>query len=179
LVAAGLAVATFFGFVVYVSMSDEPVTAYNASSFDVVCEGDWVENAADYGEPYNIIAFYYGLGFSGTDWWSVGPDKWTDSGEFTQINAVACLTRKEGSEVKSRTCEDNDAGARIQVDYYSVDYDVELRAAKTGKVVRSLGVVSGTARSCPVLATYDRRSKKIFARPDEDAVARMLAKFGG
>lgn len=177
--AIGIMFVAVVGFGVYVATTDGPITAYNANDFDAVCEGDWIKNAADFGEPYHIVAFFYGLGYNRTDWWSVGSGSSAASDDFPQINGVACLTRKEATAVKTATCQDLDAGAHIDIDYLSVDYDVELRAAKTGKVVRNLGVVKGTARTCPAMTSYDRRTKKIYARPDEKAVTALLEKFTG
>ncbi|MBU8814998.1 hypothetical protein MI170_20890 [Mycolicibacterium goodii] len=182
LAAVGMLFVTAVGFVFYAATTNGPVTATSYVSFRHVCEGDWVKNAADYGEPYQVVAFYYGLGYNGDEWMSVGSGKWTGADPtqgFTQINAVACLTRKEGTAIKTATCEDEDAGARIEIDYLSVDYDSELREAKTGKVVRNLGVVKGIADRCPGFGYYKRGSKKIYARPDEKAVTRMLEKFAG
>ena len=154
-------------------------TAYSASSFSAVCENDRISTAPEYGKPYNIAAFYEGLGIMDETWLPVPSDKWAGSDEFSEINAVACLERTKGSEAKSTSCDYDDDGNSITVDYYSAEYGIELREAKTGKVIRDLGTVSGTAGSCPFIASYDRRSQKMYAAPDGDAVAAKLAEFDG
>lgn len=154
-------------------------TAYSASSFSAVCENDWIGSAAEYGKPYNIAAFYKGLGIVDETWLPVASNKWATSDEFSKINVVACLERKKGSEAKSMSCVDDDDGNHVTVDYYSVDYEVTFREAKTGKVIGNAGTVTGTADRCPFLASYDRRSRKMYARPDDEAVAAKVAGFAG
>ncbi|WP_454790919.1 hypothetical protein [Mycolicibacterium lutetiense] len=154
-------------------------TAYSASSFSDVCENDWISTAPEYGKPYNIAAFYKGLGIMDETWLPVPSNQWATSDQFSKINVVACLERQKGSEAKSTSCVDDDDGNHITVDYYSAEYRIELREAKTGKVIRDLGTVSGTADSCPFIASYDRRARKMYASPDGDAVAAKLAEFTG
>lgn len=154
-------------------------TAYSASSFSDVCENDWISTAPEYGKPYNVAAFYKGLGMMGETWLSVPSNEWATSNEYSKINVVACLDRKTGTEAKSIPCVFDDDGSRITVDYYSAEYTIELREAKTGKVIQDLGTVSGTADSCPFIASFERRSKKMFAAPDGDAVQAKLDAFAG
>ncbi|WP_081284326.1 MULTISPECIES: hypothetical protein [Mycolicibacterium] len=153
--------------------------ADSPSAFAQVCDKDWISTAPEYGKPYNIAAFYKGLGFMGETWLPVPSNEWATSNNFSKINVVACLDRKTGSEAKSIPCVFDDDGSRITVDYYSAEYTIELREAKTGKVIKDLGTVSGTADSCPFIASYERRSKKMYAAPDGDAVAAKLAEFAG
>lgn len=168
------------GYEIYkVGAEGQDRTAQSASDFSTVCENDRITNAADYGKPYNVAAFFTGLGIVDETWLPVASDKWTTSDDYTQINVVACLDRKKGSEVKATSCVDDDDGNRVTVDYYSVEYEVTFREAKTGKVIKSGETVTGTADSCPFLASYDRRSRKMYARPDDDAVQAALAGFAG
>ena len=62
--------------------------------------------------------------------------------DFQSANVVACLSHKPGTEVKSLTCNfETDAGEHVTVDYYSVQCDIELREARTGKHIEQLGAV--------------------------------------
>ena len=153
--------------------------ARSASDFSDACDNDRITNAADYGKPYNVVAFFKGLGITEDVWLSVADDKGTASDEFSEINVVACLERQRGSEVKVTSCVDDGDGKRTTVDYYSVEYEVTFREAKTGTVIKSGEAVPGTAESCPILGSYDRRSRKMYARPDEDAVRASLDTFAG
>ncbi|MUL83662.1 MULTISPECIES: hypothetical protein [unclassified Mycolicibacterium] len=151
--------------------------AQSASDFSQVCDNDRITNAAEYGKPYNAVAYFKGLGIVNEIWLSASDSALSD--EFSKINVVACLDRKRGSEVKSIQCVDDDDGNNIKVDYYSVEYEITFREAKTGKVIRSGETVTGTAERCPFIATYDRKSRKMYARPDDDAVAAKLDEFAG
>lgn len=178
-VIAVLAVA-FMAYGVFSVASEGKVrTAHSASDFSTVCEGDSLSNAADYREPYNIAAFYEGLGIVDTAWLPVEDNEWARSDDYSAINVVACLERKLGSDVKSTTCEGDDGGDTVTIDYYSVEYEIEFREAKTGKVIKSGDTVSGTAGDCPFLASYDKNSRKMYATPDADAVAATLRDFAG
>ncbi|CRZ13606.1 hypothetical protein BN2156_00443 [Mycolicibacterium neworleansense] len=176
----GLSLVGFMGYAIYqVSGEGQDRTAHSASDFSGVCDNDRITNAADYGKPYNVVAFFKGLGIVDEIWLPVASDKWTTSDEYSEINVVACLDRKKGSEVKVTSCVDDDDGDHVKVDYYSVEYEVTFREAKTGKVIKSGGTVTGTADSCPYVATYDRRSRKMYARPDDDAVRAAVDAFAG
>lgn len=170
----------FMGYmVVKVSGEGQDRVAQSASDFSQVCDNDHISNAAEYGKPYNIAAFYRGLGFMGETWLSVPSNEWATSAEYSKINAVACLDRTTGTEAKSIPCVFDDDGSRITVDYYSAEYTIELREAKTGKVIQDLGTVAGSADKCPFIASYERRSKKMYAPPDGDAVQAKLDAFAG
>lgn len=151
--------------------------AKSASDFSRVCDNDRISNAAEYGKPYHAVAYFKGLGIVDEIWLSASDSAMSD--EFSEINVVACLDRKRGSEVKSRSCVDDDGGNHVTVDYYSVEYEITFREAKTGTVIRSGETVTGTAGSCPALATYDRGSRKMYARPDNHAVQAKLDAFAG
>ncbi|WP_166902192.1 hypothetical protein [Mycobacterium sp. DL440] len=180
IVVIGISIVGFMSYmVIKVGGEGQDRTAYSASSFSDVCDKDWISTAPEYGKPYNIAAFYKGLGIMGEAWLSVPSNKWATSNEYSKINVVACLDRKTGTEAKSIPCVFDDDGNRITVDYYSAEYTIELREAKTGKVIQDLGTVSGTADSCPFIASYERRSKTMYAAPDGDAVAAKLAEFTG
>ena len=72
--------------------------------------------------------------------------------------------------MKSLTCNfETDAGEHVTVDYYSVQYDIELREARTGKHIEQLGAVDGPATSCPFLVWVKKRDPKMYAEPDSAA----------
>ncbi|WP_110797695.1 hypothetical protein [Mycolicibacterium setense] len=157
----------------------QEITADSVSDFSKVCENGAVTNAAAYGPPYKIAAYYYNFGFAGPTWSSAPVSNWTSgSEEFTEINVVACLDRKDGTEVKTATCEDDEAGAHITVDFYSVDYEITYRQAKTGEVIRR-DTVGSSGDRCPIMATYNKKTRKIYADPDMDALEAKLQAFAG
>ncbi|MGV0745756.1 hypothetical protein [Mycolicibacterium sp. XJ870] len=140
--------------------------------FDIVCKNGSVSNAGDYAEPYTAVAFYPGM----------QPDAWygvagvNDSAyDFSKINVVACLSRKAGTEVESGQCESKSWDKPISIDYYSVQYDIELREAKTGKKIKDLGTVNGPAVDCPSVTFFDWVPPKLFGEPDGAAVEAKLA----
>jgi hypothetical protein len=154
-------------------------TATFVADFDVVCGKGSVSNAAEFHKPYRIAAFFEG----------VRPDDWSQlsldskatyaahEGALSSINVVACLSRKPGTEVKSGSCQFESGGDDVDVDRYAVQYEVELREAKTGKTIGNLGAVNGPADHCPFLAFFDRNHPKIFSDPDAAALEAKLGKF--
>ncbi|MCT7661351.1 hypothetical protein [Mycobacterium deserti] len=154
-------------------------TAASLSDFDVVCGTGSVSNAAPYEKPYSIAAFHQGT--AENDWDAVTLDNQADyvadRSNLTSINVVACLTRKDGTEVKSGTCEFGSGGEQVAADHYAVEYDLELREAKTGKAITNLGTVNGPATRCPFIAYFDENDPEIFGSPDPAAVEDKLAEF--
>ncbi|WP_232073692.1 hypothetical protein [Mycobacterium stomatepiae] len=162
--------------------------AASPTDFDVVCDGGSISNAATYGKPYKVVAFApYDepnpmREMTNTHWTGVTLDSRADysvsPNDFHSVNVVACLTRKSGTEVKSRTCDlKTDSGEHVAVDYYAVQYDIELREARTGKHIEQLGVVDGPAVGCPFLVWVNNRDPKVYADPDHAAVDAKLAEF--
>jgi hypothetical protein len=151
-------------------------TAQTAADFGVVCGSGSVRNAADYRQPYVAAAFHEGD----------RPHSWEqvslpggDLKPAGSINVVACLSRKSGTEVKSKTCTFQSAGKDVEADFYAVEYDLQLHQAKTGELIRSLGTVNGPANRCPLMAWFSEMSPKVYADPDPVAVAAKLAAFTG
>ncbi|MGD1171661.1 hypothetical protein [Mycobacterium seoulense] len=166
----------------------ESKKATSLSDFDVVCDRGSISNAATYGKPYKISAFApYDepdpmRELTSVHWSEVALDSRADyrmsPDDFQSVNVVACLTRKPGTEVRSRTCDfKTDAGEHVAVDYYAVQYDIELREARTGKHIEQLGAVDGPAASCPFLVWIEKRDPKMYAEPDPAAVNAKLAEF--
>jgi hypothetical protein len=158
------------------------------TDFDVVCDGGSISNAAAYGKPYKIAAFAHNdepdpMNQLVSDHWrEVELDSRADyrasPDDFRSANVVACLTRKPGSEAKARTCDlQTNNGEHVDVDYYAVQYEIELREAKTGKRIERLGTVNGPADSCPFMVWIDKRDRKAYAEPDSAAVNAKLAEF--
>ncbi|MDO3640024.1 hypothetical protein, partial [Mycolicibacterium arseniciresistens] len=152
-------------------------TATGASDFDVVCGDGSVSNAAAYREPYTIAAFRQTTGmFGGEDWTTVTLEGSysADDKRWSTINAVACVTRVEGTEVKSGTCEFDDGEV---ADHYAVEYEITVHEAKSGRVVENLGTVNGPATDCPFMATVESDDPRIYGSPDTAAVDAKLAEF--
>ncbi|MCV7102121.1 hypothetical protein H7I01_17395 [Mycobacterium palustre] len=162
--------------------------AASPGDFDVVCDGGSISNAAAYGKPYKIAAFAPDdepdpmREITGVHWRAVtldaGADYRMNTDDLQSTNVVACLTRKSGTEVKSRTCDmKTDAGEHVGIDYYAVQYDIELREARTGKHIEQLGTVDGPTTSCPFYVWVNKRDRKTYAEPDAAAVSAKLAEF--
>jgi hypothetical protein len=185
--AVALLVVAFIGLRMLGGGEDEPVsdeqrqanakTATSASDFDIVCKNGSVSNAGAYTKPYNSVAFNEGKREG--SWESTTLEGARGSSDLESINVVACLTRVEGSEVKSGTCEFDSGGEEISVDHYAVEYDIELHEAKTGKSIKNLGTVNGPADSCPFLAFFDSESPRLYGAPDGAALNQKLEEFEG
>lgn len=154
-------------------------TAQYLTDFDVVCGAGSVSNAAEYQKPYKVAAFYQGSG--NNSWHTVSlPTRAPYTGDpeaLSTINTVACLRRKDGTEVKSGTCKFESGGKTVNVDHYAVEYDVELHQAKSGKLLKTLGAVKGPATDCPFLVFFNGRERKVYGNPDVGAVAVKLSEF--
>jgi hypothetical protein len=152
-------------------------TATDASDFDVVCGEGSVSNAAAYREPYTIVAFRQSTGMFGDDTWTGVTLEGSYAAEdenWSAINAVACVTRVAGTEVRSGTCEFDDGEV---ADHYAVEYEINVHEAKSGRAVENLGTVNGPATDCPFMATVESDDPRIYGSPDAAAVDAKLAEF--
>lgn len=154
-------------------------TAKSTSDFNVVCETGSVSNAAAAEKPYKIVAFSKA---DGARSWSTlsldySADYYTKYDAFAEVGAVACLSEKAGSAVKTKTCDFKTSGENTSLDYYATAYEVTLYEAKSGKKIKDLGTVSAPATTCPSFVSYDKSDPKVIAKPDADAVDALLAAF--
>ncbi|GAB08315.1 hypothetical protein GOARA_008_00150 [Gordonia araii NBRC 100433] len=182
LAAAGVALLVTIG------RSPTPTTASSASGFDEVCQGGSISNAAEFGAPYRPVAFVHrssdvghaGIGsFSGRDTWRKLHLGSASDLPPSQLNTVACLTELKQARSKTQTCTFTQSGSEVQVDYFSTRYQVAVYEAKTGRKAKDLGEVSGSADSCPFLASFDRNDRRIVASPDAQPLQTLLAGFTG
>ncbi|WP_160110827.1 hypothetical protein [Mycolicibacterium houstonense] len=150
------------------------ITAEWSTDFDVVCKDGSVQNAGAYTEPYKFAAFFQGL--QDGSWYEVADQR---SEDLSEINVVACLIRKSDTEVQSGQCESTAWDKPITIDHYAVQYEIELREAKTGKYIGNLGTVNGPAGDCPSLVFFDWIPDKLYGEPDGAAVQEKLADFAG
>lgn len=58
-----------------------------------------------------------------------------------------------------------------------MQYNIELREARTGKTIAQLGAVDGPADHCPFLLWVDEHNPKMDAEPDSAQVSAKLAQF--
>ncbi|TDK90745.1 hypothetical protein [Mycolicibacterium mucogenicum] len=157
---------------------EPPTTATTADDFKAVCKNGSVSNAADYQKPHKVVTFYESVtGWSAVTMLGAGADYAGANLPPSSINVVACLSRRAGSEKKEGTCDYDSGGDKDRVSRYSVDYDVELREAKTGERIKSLGSVPGPSTRCPVVALYTASSHKMYGDPDKDQLNAMLKEF--
>jgi len=157
---------------------EPPITANTADDFKAVCKNGSVSNAADYQKPYKVVTFYESVtGWSAVTLLGAGADYSGANLPPSSINVVACLSRQSATEKKEGTCEYDSGGDKDRVSRYSVDYEVELREAKTGKRIKSLGSVRGPSTSCPVVALYNGSNHKMYGYPDKDQLDAKLKEF--
>ncbi|MDF0530275.1 hypothetical protein P0W64_17560 [Tsukamurella sp. 8F] len=156
--------------------------ATSTTSFDAVCDGGAITNAAAYAKPHTFLAFGPSS-FAMIDWSAVtlptDPKDVTDKAAIGRVDAVACLTEVSGAATKSMTCEFDDNGSKVTADYYSTRYDVTVYEAKTGRKVGRAGTVDATASSCPIFASFSRNDRRFTATASDNDVQRLLAAFTG
>lgn len=170
----------------------QPTTAATVSDLDAVCKGGSITNAGAFTAPYRIAAFVKhgddigqeGFVFSSTSWdglnaggvYEAGPSghgEQTSESDPGKVNAVACLTEIKQERSKKQTCSFQNSRA----DYYSTRYRVTLHEAKSGRKVRDLGEVSGSADTCPFMVTVRRGG--VVANPDAEPLKALLVGFTG
>lgn len=158
------------------SSQNNAITAKFASDYDAVCDGGSVLNAPAPVKPYLIETFFTNDANSGTSWTSVnvgyGEAYHPDSKNPVSANVVACLTQKKDSEAKSKVCnfEEGADNKPISINYYSVEYELIYREAKTGEAIGSPTPINGPATTCPLFASYSKTNPRIFADPDKVAL---------
>ena len=152
------------------------VTAKYASDYSAVCDGGSVLNAPAPVKPYLIETFFTNDTRSSGSWTSqnvgYGESYHPDSSNPVSANVVACLSQKEDSEAKSKTCkfEEGADNKPVDIDFYSVEYELVYKEAKTGKTIGSPAPINGPATSCPLFASYSKSNPKIYADPDKAAL---------
>lgn len=162
--------------------------AHSLTDFNLVCDQGTISNAAALGRPYKIVAFTPDerpdpLSNAVADpWTEIRLDSRADyavtSEDFLSVNVVACLSHKSGTEVKALTCDvKTKRGEQVSIDYYGVQYNIELREARTGKTIAQLGTVDGKADHCPFLLWVDQHNPKMYAEPEPAQVDAKLAQF--
>lgn len=160
--------------------------ASSLASFEVVCDHGSISNAAMLSKPYKIAAFGPNVqpmpltrkGALTQLTLDPGADYTTTPDAFRSVNVVACLTQKPGTSGKARACAvDTKEGEHVTFDYYSVQYNIEVREARTGKRIEQLPAVNGSASSCPFLLWVDTYDRIMYAAPDLTAVEAELAEF--
>lgn len=161
--------------------ADNATAARFPTDFRSVCDDGSVSNAAEYAEPYRILAFEQGYGrdFFGTFALGQGLTSNADWSAVESVNVVACLYRKADTEVQTGTCELESGGKNRTLDHYAVDYELVVFEARTGSKIRSLGTVRGPATECPVAEFFDEQSRKIYGSADQSAVEAKLEEFAG
>ncbi|MEW2482946.1 hypothetical protein AB0876_25495 [Mycobacterium sp. NPDC049093] len=161
------------------AVSDEqraanPTTAEWPSDFKIVCKDGSVSNAASYAQPYKYIGFFQGM--QDGSWYEVADQR---GEELSEINIVACLSRKTDTEVKSGQCESSAWDKPVTIDHYSVQYEIEVREARTGRFIKSLGTVDGPAGECPSVSFFDWVPDKLYGEPDGTEVEAKMTEFAG
>ena len=152
------------------------ITAKYASDYSAVCDGGSVLNAPAPVKPYLIETFFTNDTRTSGSWTSqnvgYGESFHPDSSNPVSANVVACLSQKKDSEVKSKTCkfEEGADNKPVEIDYYSVEYELIYKEAKTGKTIGSPAPINGPATSCPLFASYSKSNPKIYADPDKVAI---------
>lgn len=171
-----------------VSLANEPASdaerlknakdAQFITEYSTVCDRGSVSNAAAYEKPYTIVAFHQR---------DPGDDSYSDVTfdydspynatryPVTSVNVVACLSLQEGTEVKAKTCEYDEAIGKDEIDLYSVKYAIELREASTGKSIENLGLIDGPAGACPTFVFQP--GSKLYADPDPKQLEGALDAF--
>lgn len=160
--------------------ADNARVARSATDFAIVCQAGSVSNAGPFEKPYTIMAFEQGAGF--VPWESMsfsGYARFRAGDDVTAIDVVACVGRVPGTEIKQGSCDIDSGGEQLTVDRYSVDYTVQVRQARTGKLIADLGTVPGPSDRCPFISLFDGESPKIYGAPDTAAVEAKLSEFAG
>ncbi len=151
------------------------VTAKFAFDYKAVCEGGSILNAPAPVKPYLIDSFFTNDTKVNDSYSSInvgyGESYHPDSSNPISANVVACLEQKKDTEVKRKTCDFKESAEKVvSIDFYSVEYELNYKEAKTGKVIGSPTPINGPAVTCPLFTSYSKSDPKIYADPDKVAL---------
>lgn len=151
------------------------ITADDAFDYKAVCEGGSILNAPAPVKPYLVESFFTNEAKANDSWVSInvgfGESYHPDSSNPVSANVVACLEQKKDSEIKRKTCDFKESTDKVvSIDFYSVEYELTYKEAKTGKVIGSPTPINGPATTCPLFTSYSKSDPKIFADPDKVAL---------
>lgn len=161
--------------------SDEaPAQFTGVADFEPVCRGIALDAAAEYvpddgtnlttaflGEDPDFEPLYGAL----AEGWEPEFDTETEFEAFAMTELVVCLDRTE--TIEGELCEgyeDEESGSEWSVMTYGGDYEVKLRAAKTGEVVAET-TMSTQPGECPMFSSYSEGEElpiKDYASPDDE-----------
>ena len=163
------------------SQKGEEVVVDSLSDYEVVCKGGTASNASDYTgvAPHPIMFLRPSAVFE--DQYSQiiltlkNKEAMSDYENPTAIQLVGCFSVKD--KQKTKTCQMKVSGDTMSdVDYYSVTYELNIYEAKTNKKVGTKSV-SGTADSCPFIASLNKDDPKILADPDDASTDAAVTEY--
>lgn len=151
------------------------VTAKNAVDYNAVCDGGSILNAPAPVKPYLIESFFTNETKPNDRWSSInvgyGESYHPESSNPLSANVVACLEQKKDTEVKRKTCDFKESADKVvSIDFYSVEYELTYKEARTGEVIGSPTPINGPATTCPLFVSYSKTDPKIYADPDKVAI---------
>lgn len=163
------------------SQKGEEVVVDSLSDYEVVCKGGTASNASDYTgvAPHPIMFLRPSAVFE--DQYSQiilalkNKEAMSDYENPTAIQLVGCFSVKD--KQKTKTCQMKVSGDTMSdVDYYSVTYELNIYEAKSNKKVGTKSV-SGTADSCPFIASLNKDDPKILADPDDTSADAAVTEY--
>lgn len=147
-------------------------TASSLADYSALCNRTTISNSAGFGAKPHKAIFFQSSAVSEDDYTqsvlSFADKTWeATTKDLASIQLVGCLKRT--NPVKAKQCSFTSSGKQVNINYYSVTYQLSVFEAKTGKS-RVSGTISGTADKCPSSVLYNPSDPKVFANPDSKAV---------
>lgn len=154
-------------------------TAGTLGDYAILCSNGSIKNAVEPSTPPTIAVFSDNSARKTFSSYTLNYDSEfrIDMKEYEKVDTVACLTRDDETAVQSQVCEFKSGGEMKEIDLYAVKYNLSVYEAKSGKLLKDLGDVSGPALSCPMFVSYDKKNPKIYASADQDEVDLKLNEY--
>jgi hypothetical protein len=164
------------------SLNQGTQTSSLSNAITIVCSGSKtsrkIKNAAAY-EPNGNAQFTLGIqgvvpkaggSFSYTPYVGGFADKAVSQRyvvhNVDDVALVGCINRHKETKT-SDTCQFKN---NIVLDIYKVDYKLDVYAARSGELVRSVDIPSKTTVNCDVNTIYNASQKRMYQKPSDVAI---------
>ena len=167
-----------------INSSDSAVIHINANSKDDfvnVCNGNKISNATSYAKTPRLIALFEESEMNSETYYPadsyIKDTTWiAKDNEYNKINIVGCLKRQV-EKYTSKTCEVIEkSGKKISLKLYTVDYQLILREAQSGKTLGTYEI-DETDTTCPTNAYYTDTSEKFYSSPNKSKLTQLISPF--
>jgi len=99
-----------------------------------------------------------------------------DSGDYTKVELVVCLTRTGGDFVGTCDYKDDDSEETFLLNVYNSTYEVKIYAAQSGQEVGT-ATIDATIDDCPMFHMFSEEEEDYFAWPASGTLESALRPY--